>query len=129
MTSRQKTPIKVEFSEPLNDGYDQPMVVDDILYAFPGHLDRLLPSWESIPEEFRDMNGRTEWNRFVRDWFFHGWPEDRRLYERPDVDAEAAFRHLHTIMRSFEPKHEHKEAGVAWLMSRWFAAIRPKKGT
>lgn len=115
----------VEVAPPLNDGYDQPMVVDDVLYAFPGHLDRLLPKWEDIPEEFRNMNLRTEWNKFVRDWFFKGWPTDRNLYSRDDVDSEAAFRHLHTIMRSFEPKHEHKEAGVAWLMSRWFLAIRP----
>lgn len=127
MTRRKVNPIEVELSEPLNDGYDQPLVMDDMLYTFPGHLDRLLPAWDIIPERFRNGNGSTEWNRFVRDWFFKGWPEDRDLYPRPDVDAEAAFRHLHTVMRSFEPKHEHKEAGVAWLMSRWFATIRPKE--
>jgi len=126
MTTSDAPEIQWEAPPPLNDGYDQPLVVDDVLYAFPGHLDKLLPPWDSIPEEFRNMNGRTEWNVFVRDWFFKGWPEDRYLYQRPDVDGEAAFRHLHTIMRSFEPKHEHKEAAVAWLMSRWYAAIRPK---
>lgn len=120
-------PIEWEAPEPLNDGYDEPLVIDDVLYAFPGHLDKLLPSWEAIPEEFRD--GHTEWNRFVTDWFFKGWPEDRDLYVRPDIDGQLAFRHLHTIMRSFEPKHEHKEAGVAWLMSRWYADIRPKEAT
>ncbi len=119
--------IQVELSAPLGDGYDQPMVIDDILFVFPGHIDKLLPQYDDIPEEFRRNRG-TEWNVFVRDWFFAGWPEDRLLYTRPDVDAEAAFRHLYTIMRSFEPKHEHKEAGVAWLMSRWYAAIRPKEG-
>lgn len=116
--------IEVNLPDPLNDGYDQPMVVPDAMYAFPASLGQLLPPWDSIPQEFRD--NQTEWNRFVSTWFFKGWPEDRDLYQRPDVDAEIAFRHLHTIMRSFEPKHEHKEAAVAWLMSRWFGAIKEK---
>lgn len=117
-------PETVDLPPALNDGYDQPMVVDDVLYAFPGHLDRLLPTYDSIPEEFRVRE--NQWHKFVHDWFFRGWPEDRDLFTREDVDPEIAFRHLHTIMKSFEPKHEHKIAGVAWLMSRWYAAIRPK---
>jgi hypothetical protein len=121
-------PIEVELSGSLDDGYDQPTVIDNILYAFPGHLDRLLPPLESIPEDYRlGWTGHNEWTRFVNAWFDIGWPTNVNVYERPDVDAEAAFRHLHTIMRSFEPKHEHKIAGVAWLMSRWFAAIRAKE--
>lgn len=122
----EKAPeISVELPDPLGDGFDQPLVIDDVLYAFPGHVERLMPLWETIPAPFREPNSHTEWNQFVSDWFFLGWPEDRYLYSRPDVDSNAAFRHLHTILRSFEPKHEYKEAAVAWLMSRWFAAIRP----
>lgn len=122
MTDSTGPEIEVSLPEPLNDGYDQPMVVSDLLYAFPGHLDRLLPAWSDIPEEFKQSN---EWTRFVDAWFYEGWPSDLNLYEHPDVDAMTAHRHLHTILRSFEPKHEHKVAGVAWLMSRWFAAVRP----
>ena len=114
----------VTLPPPLNDGFDQPMVVDDVLYAFPGHLDRLLPEWEAIPDEFKQPH--NEWVHFVNVWFGFGWPEKSELYTRDDVDPDMAFRHLATIMRSFEPKHEHKISGVAWLMSRWFAAIRPK---
>lgn len=117
-----ETPETVELPEPLNDGFDQPSVIDDVLYAFPGHLDRLMPATEAIPREFFATN---DWTIFVNRWFFQGWPETLNLYERPDVDAMAAYRHLHTILRSFEPKHEHKIAAVAWLMSRWYAAVRP----
>ena len=114
----------VELPPPLNDGYDQPTVIDDVLFAFPGHLDRLLPEWDDIPDDFK--NPRNEWCVFVHDWFFNGWPEDRDLFSREDVEPEMAYRHLPTILMSYEPKHEHKMAGVAWLMSRWYAALRPK---
>lgn len=125
MTISNAPSIDVVLSEPLGDGFDQPQAVSDVLHAFPANLGGLMPPWESIPEQFRSLNSRTEWNRFVSSWFFTGWPTGRLLYARPDVDPEAAFRHLETIMRSFEPKHEHKEAAVAWLMSRWYADIRP----
>lgn len=36
------------------------------------------------------------------------------------VDPDKAMRHLAACMRSFEPKHEHKMAGVACLMATWF---------
>jgi hypothetical protein len=36
------------------------------------------------------------------------------------VDGELAIRHLQVIQASFEPKHEHKEAAVAYLASLWF---------
>ena len=31
--------------------------------------------------------------------------------------------HLKSILQSFKPKHERKEAGVAYLMSLWFDDI------
>jgi len=36
------------------------------------------------------------------------------------VDGGLAIRHLQVIQASFEPKHEHKEAAVAYLASPWF---------
>lgn len=124
MTLSNAPAVDVVLSEPLGDGFDQPQVVSGVLHAFPAQLGGLIPKQDLIPEDFE--RGRTKWNKFVTDWFFTGWPEDRFLYARPDVDAEVAFVHLDTIMRSFEPKHEHKEAAVAWLMSRWYADIQPK---
>ena len=124
---KSKKPRLENLAPRLGDGYDQPLVIDDVLYAFPGHLDKLLPEWDAIPEEFKGHPKTNMWVDFTRKWFCGGWPEDMRIYTRPDVEGEDAFRHAHTIMKSFEPKHEHKIAGVAWLLSRWFAdvAIEP----
>lgn len=102
------------------DGFEEPHTISDAQYAFPARLKELLPTKEQIPKEF--WRGHTPWNRFVSEWFFSGWPA-RGLYSREDIDPNLAFRHLHTIMRSFEPKHEHKEAAVAWLASRWFESV------
>jgi len=100
----------------LNDGYDQPHEVSDITLAFPANLGDLLPSMEIIPEEFTRDN---KWVEFQRQWFFYGWPKGG-LVKNPDVDSELAYRHLRAIQESYEPKHEHKMAAVAWLASRWF---------
>lgn len=104
----------------LNDGFDQPQEVNDIALAFGGDMKTLLPSYATIPDEFK--RDRNEWVEFQRTWFFRGVKKSA-LTARPDVDSEKAFRHLSAIQGSWEPKHEHKEAAVAWLASRWFAAV------
>lgn len=111
--------------DPLNDGFDQPQEIEEALQVFPADVKDLMPIWEEIPIEFRSMNDRTEWNKFVSTWFYTGWPKDKQLYSRSDVDPEKALTHLNTILRSFQPKHEHKMAAVSWLMSRWYADVRP----
>jgi hypothetical protein len=37
------------------------------------------------------------------------------------VDTNKALAHIQCIMMSFEPKHEHKTAGVAFLLDEWFS--------
>lgn len=110
----------------LNDGFDQPQEIDDVLNVFPGDVRHLMPLYSAIPEEFQ--RGHTDWNRFVSHWFFRGDPfATWDLHVNPDVDPEKAFRHLSTILKSWQPKHEHKEAAVAWLASRWFSKIEKKE--
>ena len=36
------------------------------------------------------------------------------------VDFKQAHAHISVILGSFEPKHEHKIAGCAYLESMWF---------
>lgn len=123
MTSENENPA-------LNDGFDQPRKIPAAQRAFPADvIGTLLPLWDDIPEEFRsDWTGQhgNEWTLFVNRLFGLGWPLDREVLRRDDVDPEIAYQHLDTILRSYQPKHEHKIAGVAWLMSRWFLEIRPK---
>jgi hypothetical protein len=45
------------------------------------------------------------------------------------VDGNLAFRHLSAIQRSFTPKHEHKEAAVAYLASLWFEDVDYGEGS
>ena len=101
-----------------------PQDVSAPLYAFPARVvGTLLPEWDSIPDEFKG-HGRTAWNEFVDLWFTpSGLPEDAAFHGRPGIDAEKAFRHLSTCMRSFQPKHQHKMAGCAYLASCFFEKI------
>lgn len=95
----------------------QPEDVSNLDMAFGGKIENLLPPYNAIPEQFK--NGVTEWNRFFSDMFFAGI-KSLELTPREGIDQAKALRHIRTISASFEPKHEHKEAGVAYLMSLWF---------
>lgn len=70
----------------------------------------------AMPDHGRD------WIEFQRQWFYEGLPADTTMDLKDGIDGNAAFRHLSAIQGSFEPKHEHKEAAVAYLASLWFKA-------
>lgn len=112
------------------DGFEQPKMIPDVVRAFPASVvGSLLPEADKIPKEF--WSSQNDWHQFADRLFFHGWPTDMEIYSRPDVDGQIAIEHVGTVLRSYQPKHEHKMAGVAWLLSRWFKAVRhiPKKET
>lgn len=82
---------------------------------------RLLPPYEEIPEDFRRERGESKkWHAIQSRWFFSGLPGNTEFKEKPGIDVNAALMHLGAIQGSFDPKHEHKQAAVAWLMSLWF---------
>jgi hypothetical protein len=118
-----KTKIKIDPAK-----WNKPMEVADVDMAFGGGgkvLADLLPPWEIIPEDFRDdRNDGRKWNRVVSAWFYKGLSKDTSFDVKEGIDPQIAFRHLKTVMGSFDPKHEHKTAGVAWLLSLWFTDIR-----
>lgn len=82
-----------------------------------GNVKGLMPPYNEIPEEFKD--GNTKWNRVFNDWFFEGLHKCQWV-PKEGIEAKTAVRHIATIMSSFDPKHEHKEAACAYLMSLWF---------
>lgn len=92
--------------------------VDDATVVFPASVRHLMPPQVDIPDEFKGM-GRTRWNKLFNDWFFFGL-ESLELTPREGVDKSKALRHIRAVMGSFEPKHEHKEAAVAYLLNEWF---------
>lgn len=107
-----------------NDGFDQPTLVSDVLLAFPGEVRHLMPSAITIPTNYFQS---VEWRAWTSHWFFIGDPFPVwDIGIREGVDPNEALRHLRAIMGSYQPKHEHKEAAVAWLASRWFNGIQKK---
>jgi hypothetical protein len=82
-----------------------------------------LPRYSDIPEEFK---GRSRWNKLFSDWFFGGL-KSLTLTPRDGVDGDKAKRHLRAIMRSFQSKHEHKEAGFAYLADQYFSDAQWEK--
>lgn len=90
----------------------------DVAFGNIGHL----PKYSDIPEEFK--RGSTKWNEITSTWFFSGLPQGTDFIPRKDVDGNKALKAIKAILVSWEPKHEHKEAGVAYLLSQWFEDVK-----
>lgn len=103
-----------------------PRRVTDADLAFPTSTRDFLPAYDEIPAEFRRIDSANKWSRLVSDWFFAG-VKLGKLTPKDGIDAQSALRHVGYCMRSWEPKHEHKEAGVAYLLSLWFDDIEYTK--
>ena len=97
----------------------------DIAFG-PRRIADFLPPYDSIPAEFRRHAG-TKWNAVVSDWFFFGL-KNAKWAAKPNVNANKALAHIKVCMASWEPKHEHKEAGCAYLMSLWFEDVTYERG-
>lgn len=105
--------------------WSQPSNVSDVDVAFPAVVRDMMPSMNDIPAEFKNANSQNKWLKMQRRWFFDGL-DKRRLKRKKGVDFDTALRHLACIQGSWEPKHEHKEAAVAYLASLWFDDFLPE---
>ncbi len=94
--------------------------VRDLDIAFPASVSHLMPAYRDIPTDFEN---RPAWEDLASRWFFSGL-KGAVFLPKEGVDTSKALRHLQCIMGSFEPKHEHKMLGVAYLLSQWFKEIR-----
>lgn len=83
-----------------------------------------LPAWNDIPEDFqRDRHPCCD---LASKWFASGLdPAAEGLVPKPGVDGKKALRAVGAVLRSFEPKHEHKIAGAGYLLSQWFDINKP----
>ena len=102
--------------------WSKPTAVDLLTQAFPAGIMSLLPAYEDIPPEFKRTPG-TVWNAWQAKWFYRGLQESDLPTPVDGVDLFYAMGHLKTIQGSWEPKHEHKEAAVAYLASLWFKPL------
>lgn len=102
---------------------DGPADVDQVNAAFgPDNIDDLLPEREDIPEEYHHTKGDSDMLDVFNDWFYNG-AEDLAVKPVEGIDAEEALMHIKAAMTSFEPKHERKTEGIAWLLDEWFEEI------
>jgi len=106
----------------MSDRWAQPTPLDAVQLAFPADALEYMPSMSEIPSEFKDSH--NDWCVFVTRWFGFGLSPETDFMPRQGVDAETAFKHVAAVLRSFAPKHEHKEAAAAYLLSRWFEGVR-----
>lgn len=98
--------------------WSRPQKIDDAMVAFPASVrGTLLPPMDEIPKEFKSWHNPC--SKAVSTIFFKGGSLPRPV---EGVDPEDAARHLRAVLGSFEPKHEHKIAGAAWLFSMWYGA-------
>jgi hypothetical protein len=99
----------------------EPKEITDLDLAFPGPVIDLglLPKWEDIPEEFRNRD--NEWAKAASKLFFKG---GKGLAFKEGVAVVKAKRHIAACLRSYQPKHEHKIAGVGWLLSQWLKSSK-----
>lgn len=110
--------METKQAQALAERWAQPHEVSVLEAAFSGVVSHLMPAYDEIPAEFQRHRG-TLWNRVQMQWFYRGI-DPAGFVPKPGIERDAALRHLKAIQGSFEPKHEHKEAAVAYLMSLWF---------
>lgn len=104
----------------MND-FSKPTNVSTLDTAFGTKAMELMPAYKDIPDEFKKQgNPFVKWQQ---KWFFSGLEKEDIPKAKEGIDQNQALRHLAAIQTSFEPPHEHKEAGVAYLASLWFKEI------
>jgi len=96
-----------------------------------------LPRYADLPEDFKRHRG-NDFCRAISMWFFKGAEmhpngieiDGLKFTAKPGIDAKKALAAIRACMVSWEPKHEHKEAGCAYMLSQWFdsAALKTEGG-
>ena len=95
--------------------------IDGATFAFPASVIEqglLLPESE-IPKDFPN---RELWEELFAKIFYSGGVKGKDLYlvQKKGVDGKKAFRQITAVMKSYQPRHQHKEIGVSFMFSEWF---------
>lgn len=96
--------------------------VDDITDAeVISGTTKSLPDWKNIPKEFRkDIYNGTVYGRIITGWYTGDPIPDAELAFNPGFreDGKAVYRFINAHLKSFQPDHDHKIAGCAYLLSQ-----------
>lgn len=101
--------------------FSKPVPANKLEIAFPAHGIARLPPYNQIPAEFK--TDKPVANGFVRDLFYNGFKGDSTCVPRDGIEAYDALSHIAAIVGSYEPKHEHKIAGAAYLAALWIESF------
>jgi hypothetical protein len=102
-------------------GWETPNEFSDAEQAFQVHVLELIPPWDKIPDDFK--NYRHPAVKTFNTWMFGKFAGGVNFAAVKGIDPEAAFLHCLVVMKSYQLKHEHKKAAVAFLINRWFTRI------
>ena len=101
--------------------WNTPIEVTDADIVFPSDVvGRFLPEWNEIPVEFK--NRHNKFCEIANSWFFNGL-KGVVFVPKDGIDQNKALRQVKVCLGSFQPSHEHKEAGCAYLLSLFFNDI------
>lgn len=114
--------------------WQQPVVMTkehSLLMSGQDLMKTFLPTMDEIPSEFKGEYGdAVKWCDAVNDFFFCG-AKEITMTCRNGIKQEDVIRHIRLVISSWEPPHEQKIAGCAWLLSLWVvqmaydSAIKP----
>ena len=91
-------------------------------YPKPSPVDMAFSTYNTIPELLKEaeargfLYGRTKYNKLFSDLFYNGG----KVVFKKEINKDqqtAIWMYCRAFMRSWSPKHEHKEAICAMLMS------------
>lgn len=116
--------------------------VDALDVMFPTKAMTIIPPMSEIPDEFKPsgwtaMNGKTsyhgkpgvvmaaKWLDVFGDWFYRGL-KDAKWTPKAGVDTGKALAAISACIGDWSPSQEHKQAGVAFLLSEWFEDVTYK---
>ena len=91
--------------------------------AFPANAYDWLPSQKAMSKDFNEALRwmDSNWGRLVSEWFFSGGEAPVKIKKNvSEEDAKKAFLIVRTALGSFQPAHEHKIAGCAWILDKYF---------
>lgn len=98
--------------------WTKPHEINDVDFAFGRDVKVLLPKYKDVPDKFKRRSCTPE-NKLVSKLFFLRG-STRYLVAKEGIDRDKALKHIIACLRSWGPKHEHKEAGCAYLFNLWF---------
>lgn len=98
----------------------KPQPVTDLDITLPAKVSHLMPP-------MAECKPTPRWAVDLFDALFFSGGDVAHLRPKADIDKRLAIRHIQVIMRSFEPKHEHKEAACAYLFALWFEEPREER--